>query len=208
MMLGMWMAMAAPCSAEPVAAGGPGATVQLRSHSSTAFPAGATESSARCVIRAEIDERGRATETAAFGCPRPFADVGAASVRRWRWYPPTVDGEPARGRALVTVVWFRDREEILPPPTQCDHQLTVAGDGTLTPAPADPAVACAAVFPDQVEPPPVPLSCAIDVDKRDGERSLSLERCPAEAWPWIEGLVEHATLSPAGWTTLWIDARL
>lgn len=207
-MIGVLLAMSSGFGADLVAAGGEGASVEVVHRVNPRFPPDADAEAARCALRVEIDGRGRATAVEAFGCSAPFAAASTAAVAGWRWKPPEVDGVPARGRTLVSVAMVKGERRDVPVPDQCDHHLTVASNGTLNLAPADPAEACVAVFPNEAPLPPVPLSCSIDIrTSPDKERTLTLDRCPSEAHEWLEERVARATFARATWNTVWFEAQ-
>lgn len=168
------------------------------------FPSAARQPAARCVVTVEVDAEGRAQETRAYGCPEPFATTATTAVSRWRWARPEVDGAPAAGRTIVSVLMAELGAPMPAAPARCDHRVEVAPDGAITPAAADPTSACVTVFPSHTEPPPVGVSCSAEPGK-DGA-SPSLHGCPAPARDWLESLLASAEFAPAGATTVWIEA--
>jgi hypothetical protein len=196
----------------PVVIDTPLSPIGVRTRENPTFPPEADAESGLCVVVADIDARGRPATASSLGCAEPYATAAEQAVMRWRWDKPrTADGAPATGRTLVKFSWVRAAASVDAPrlPSECSYGLAVGADGALALDPIDEAVACAALVPPTVAPPPAgAVDCTLELQPPEPEshtnvpRTLELDACPRALAPWVADLVTHSRFVPSGWVSL------
>lgn len=64
-----------------------------------------SEQGATCVVRARVLKSGRPTDLEPLSCPDAFQDSASRAIKRWRWAPPTTNGERVVKFTRVTVTF-------------------------------------------------------------------------------------------------------